>query len=287
MTQFLKIGSVVLSGLEIPQELGDLGGRQTVVKHEFPGGVITIKTLGAFPHPVKWSGLMTGADAFARMQALDRLRAIGDEVELSFGVFAWSGVITEFKARPKHEFLVPYELAFEPTADLSGIGTIPFGDISPEAALGDALGAIDALAAGVDGLVLPDPLVDAANALTDLVGAALLNGNGTVAGMTPADVLVCSAAALALETLTLPYSGGSNPLVASPALDLSAQAAAVGFVLNSVNAGVREVRAINPNLFAIAQQFLGDAQRWGDIAAASGLGMDPQPTGAFTLQVPA
>lgn len=287
MTLFLQIDDVVLSNFEIPETIGDIGGTQSLVKHEFPGGLITIDTLGAFPHPIKWTGLMSGADAFSRAQILDRKRALGNEVVLSYGPFAWSGVISAFKAMPKHEYLVPYEIMFEPIEDLSGIGTIPFGGVSLEAALSGALGNIDDLIGGTDGFDLPGDLADAAGGLVTLVNAALLNGNGTVSGISTADGLAITAACGALNALALPYSLGDDPTAASPALDLSAQSSGVDFIINSVNAGVRQVRAINPNLFAVAAQYLGDATRWTDIAAASGIPMDPQPVGAFTLTVPA
>ena len=69
MTLYLILGGVVLSDFEVPEQIGDLGSRQTLVKHEFPGGLITITPLGSFPHPVTWNGLLTGADAFDRAQA--------------------------------------------------------------------------------------------------------------------------------------------------------------------------------------------------------------------------
>ena len=287
MTLFLQIDDVIMSGLEIPEQLFGPGGTQSIVKHEFPGGLITITPLGAFPHAVKWSGLMTGADAFDRAQILDRKRTLGNEVVLSYGPFSWSGVITSFKADPKHQWLVPYDIMFEPAVDLSGIGTVPGGGESLESQLSGALGDISDLADGSDGLDMPAALVTPANALVTLVGGALLNGNGTVAGISTTDSLACIAASSALVALCLPYALGSDPTQASPALDLSAQASLVSFILNAVNIGTTQVRAINPNLFQVAQQYYGDPTRWTDVAMASGLPLDPQPIGEFVLQVPA
>lgn len=286
MTLFLQIDDVVMSGLEIPEQLMGPGGTQSLVKHEFPGGLITITPLGAFPNAIKWSGIMTGADAFDRAQILDRKRALGNEVVLSYGPFSWSGVISSFAANPKHQWLVPYEIMFEPTVDLSGIGTIPGGDESLESQLSGTLGDISDLVSGDDGLAMPVPLVAPANALIDLVNGALLNGNGTVAGIATADSLACIAASSALVALCLPYALGTDPTQASPALDLSAQASLVGFILNSVNIGTTQIRAINPNLFQVAQQYYGDATLWEQIATASDLPLDPQPIGSFVLQVP-
>src|ERR1700743_2653351 len=160
MTLFVTIDGVVLSGFEVPSagDFGDIGGKQMLVKHEFPGGLITITPLGAFPHPVTWSGILTGSDAFARIQKLDRIRAVGNEVTLSYGQFAWSGYVAAFHAKPRHQWYVPYTITFEPTADLSGVGTVPFSLIDADTILATQVGAISDLISGSDGLSLPAPL---------------------------------------------------------------------------------------------------------------------------------
>lgn len=283
---FLIIGNVVLSGLEIPQEIGDIGGRQSIVKHEFPGGLITITPLGAFPHPISWTGIMTGTDAFARSQQLDRLRALGNEVTLSYGEFAWTGVISAYAAKPKHQWYVPYTIQFEPTADLSGIGTVPFAPDSAETLLAGQTLAMGALINGDDGLALPATLMLGAGALLDAVSLGLLNGNGTVVSIDPDDAALINIAAVALENACLPYSLGTDPVVASPALDLSVRAVTINQIVGNPAGGVRLVRTINPNIFAVAAMYLGDATLWKSITDASGLPPDPQPVGAYTLTVP-
>jgi hypothetical protein len=283
---FLIIGNVVLSGLEIPEEIGEIGGRQTLVKHEFPGGLITITPLGAFPHPVSWTGILTGSDAFARAQQLDRIRALGNEVTLSYGDFAWTGMVASFSAKPKHQWYVPYTIMFEPIADLSGVGTVPFAPDSAETLLSGEVTAITGMIDATDGLSLPGTLADNAQALLDSVSVGLLNGNGTVAGISTADAATINAAALALENACLPYSLGTDPTTASPALDLSVRGTAVNQIIGNPAGGVRLVQAVNPNLFALAAQYLGNAGLWESIASASNLPPDPQPVGTFTLTVP-
>lgn len=286
MSLFLILGNVVLSGFEVPSEIGDLGGRQSLVKHEFPGGLITITPLGAFPHPVSWSGILTGADAFDRSQKLDRIRAVGNEVTLSYGQFAWRGYVSAFSARPRHQWYVPYTVTFEPTLDLSGVGTVPFSPFDADTLMSLQVTAVDDLISAVDGLALPVPLSVGANALLDAVSLGLLNGDGTVAGIDTTDAQAINAAALALEATCLPYSLGTDPTTASPALDLSVRATAINQIVGNPASGVRLVQAINPNLFALAQQFYGNATQWTQIATASGLPPDPQPIGSFTLTVP-
>lgn len=178
-------------------------------------------------------------------------------------------------------------MSFEPTVDLSGVGTIPFSPFDADTLLGLQAVAVNALISAADGLSLPATLATGAQGLLDIVSGALLNGDGTVAGIDPEDALAINVASLALETLCLPYSLGTDPTAASPALDLSVRAVAINQVVGNPASGVRIVQAINPNLFALAQRFYGDASLWPQITAASGLPPDPQPVGQFTLTVPA
>lgn len=286
MTLLLQIGNVVLSDFEVPSEIGDLGGRQTIVKHEFPGGLITITPLGAFPDPISWSGILTGADAISRSQQLDRIRALGDAVMLSYGPMAWSGVVTSYKPKPRHQWYIPYTIQFEPIADLSGVGNVPFSPIDANTLLALQVTALNSLTEGIDGLLPPANLIVAANTLLDAVSGGLLNGDGTVAGIATADQQAISVAAVNLETLALPYSQGTDPTMASPALDMSVRATTINQTVTQPVTSVRVVRAVNPNLYQVAQQYLGDATLWIDIANASGLPPDPLPVGTFTLTVP-
>lgn len=283
---FLTIGDVVLSGLEIPQEIGDVGTWQSLVKHEFPGGQITITPLGAFPHPVSWTGILTGSDAFSRSQQIQRIAAVGTEVVLGYGQFSWSGFVSSYNAKPKHQWLVPYTITFEPTADLSGVGTVPFSLISADTLLSGSVTAINSLIGGIDGLPLPGSLGTLAQGLLDTVSAGLLNGNGTVAGIDTEDAAAINVAAVGVENACLPYSLGTDPTTASPALDLSVQATAVSQIIGSPAGGVRLVQTVNPNMFQLAARYYGDIAQWQKISDASGLPPDPQPTGMFTLTVP-
>jgi hypothetical protein len=48
---------------------------------------------------------------------------------------------------------------------------------------------------------------------------------------------------------------------------------------------VKAVRAVNPNLFALASEHYGDASKWNLIANANGL-LNPMPTGIYNLSIP-
>jgi hypothetical protein len=286
MTLFLILGDVVLSNFEVPSEIGDLGGRQSIVKHEFPGGLITITPLGAFPDPISWSGILTGSDAFSRSQQLDRIRAVGDAVTLSYGPFAWSGVVSSYKPRPRHQWYVPYTIMFEPIADLSGVGVVPFDPLNIDGLLSTATTAIGSLINGGSGLPLPGSLGSLAQNLLDNTAQGLLNGNGLVAGISTGDAATIASSVLDVENGCLPFTLGIDPTQASPAQDLSVQAAIVGQIVGTPVNSTRMVRTVNPNLFQVAAQYLGDSSKWPSIAAASGLPPDPLPVGMIQLTVP-
>src|ERR1039458_5460759 len=138
----LKIGGVTFFGIEIPQTIGPFGGKQVLVPHEYAGGAKDIDSLGAFPHTVTWSGIFSQTAAFARAQSVDRIRAIGLPALLSYGPQLFIGKVSSFEYNPKHQFLIPYSITFEPIADLTGVGTIAGGGDSLETQLSDALSSI-------------------------------------------------------------------------------------------------------------------------------------------------
>lgn len=284
----LTIGGVTFYDLEVPQEIGPFGGKQVLVVHEYPGGAKDVDSLGAFPHTVSWTGMFSQANAFGRAQQLDRIRTIGEPVLLTFGPQSYIGKVASFEYSPKHQWLIPYKITFEPIADLSGVGTLADLGLSLEALLDDQLAAITDTLHGDDGLDCPDVLAAAASALLTTTSQALLDGGGTVSGISLAGSKLITAASVALQGAAAPLIAGTDPLQASPAADMNARAIAVTCIVAAPFAPVRQLQAVNPNLFQLAVQYLGgDFTRWQEIADASGLPPNPQPIGRFLLQIPA
>lgn len=286
MTMPLTLGDVTFDALEVPETIGPLGGKQVLSIHEYPGGAREVDAIGAFPVAVSWKGIFTGFSAFQRAQQVDRMRAVGLDVTMEYGPAALLGKIAHFHYNPAHQFFIPYTITFEPSLDLSGVGTVPFsGDTSDTNLVGETT-AITGLINAQDGLALPGSLVAPANLLLDTVSQGLLNGNGTVLGMSDQDSIAIQAAAAAAILEASLLIAGTDPAQASPALDLSSRAAAIALTVQAPSLASRQFQTVNPNLFAIAAQyFAGDTDRWTDIAAASGLS-DPQPIGQFTITVP-
>jgi hypothetical protein len=129
----LILGNFVFSQFEIPESFKSLGGKQAHVKKEFPGGAITIRNLGYFPEgPLEWSGYLYGTNAFQRAAQLQRIVVAANSILLSYGPWQWRGELVRFTAKPRQQNLVPYDVMFEPTADLSGIGSVSQPAQSPE-----------------------------------------------------------------------------------------------------------------------------------------------------------
>ena len=152
--------------------------------------------------------------------------------------------------------------------------------------LSDQTGAVDDITAGDDGISLPPTLSGPSSDLSGSVDSGLLDGDGTVDGISTADASTINASVLEVQTAATPLIAGIDPLAASAALDLSARAACIAAIVASPQAPARQLRMINPNLFAVAAQYFGDSTLWEKIAVASGLPPDPQPIGAFTIVVP-
>lgn len=123
----LILDNFVFQAFEIPETFRELGGKQAHSLREYPGGLRTIRTLGFFPLPLQWSGYLTGPIAFARAAQLERKAVAANSVKLTYGPWSWLGIVVRFTARPRHQYLVPYEIMFEPTQDLSGIASNPSG----------------------------------------------------------------------------------------------------------------------------------------------------------------
>lgn len=283
----VTLDNIQLQALEIPQRFGPLGGRQALAVHEFPGGIRTIQKFGAFPGPVRWRGILTGANAFDREQQLDRKRVTGDSVILRYGRFAWRGVLSEFLPEPGHQYLIPYFARFEPEQDLSGVASVAGGGVTAEQQMAQQQAEL-AAAANPNLQIWPLPPAlsyPLATVLQDLTGG-LLGAGGVIASMSASAI-----GQIAIDTAVM--VGAAAPLIAeqdatqaSPAIDTTAYATAASNIAQNPQQPQATVQAINPDMFQLAQQYLGDASLWQEITNYNQLPPDPQPQGSFTLKIP-
>ena len=80
----MVIGGVALSGLSAPSS-APFGGKQTVVRHELPGGVLVLNAMGAFRRNFEVSGTLQGNAAVATGRKLEVLMAAGKVVKVTWG----------------------------------------------------------------------------------------------------------------------------------------------------------------------------------------------------------
>ena len=290
-TPAFVLGSIVFSGTEVPEELNHLGGDQLVAVHEFPGGVRTLQSLGAFPPPdITWSGLLYGATAFSRSFAIDRLRVQGDTITLSYGGWAWSGVVRSYLATVVNEWLVRYTLSFIPAADLATPPVVP--DVSSGAdQFHAALAAIGGnIPTTLFGVTLPNAIAAPLQALYSTASGAINAAGGAISALGSADigniaalagqVTTAGTAIMAAFDITQPEAAQSDAILSMLAYANVIQNLASGATNPSIT-----IETINPNLYQLAAQYLGDASRWTEIATLNDL-TDPMPLGQFTLNIP-
>lgn len=282
----LRLDDLVLQGLEVPSVFGPLGGTQAVAVHEFAGGLRTIQALGAFPGPIRWQGWLLGSNAWGRSFALDRKRVAGLQVEVQIGQWRWLGVITSYLGHLLSQWQVRYEIEIEPIKDLGGQASVAATPPAPEGIL---LGLRQNLNAYVlappSGVPVTSGLGGAITTLQQDIGQGLQNAGGLISNIMPSDLATISADVAGASVEAENMIGLASPGAQITGLDVQNYISAIGQIVGP-SAGVgTQFQTVNPNLFAIAAQYLGDASQWSSIASLSGI-LDPQPTGQYTIKVP-
>lgn len=277
MALAMTIGSVTLSSFEVPQRLEDLGGFVALEVHDFPGGIRTIQTFGAFPGILRWKGMMMGTFAMPRITTLDQIRLSQQPVTLSYGPKAFIGILGKLRIRARTQWFVEYEAEFVPSQDLSNSQTPNISSYS--SLLNSQALYLQQAYNGLTGFGIPASLLAPTN---NVISAIQLF---TSAAATPTAGPNLVAAAGGLQKSSAQYMNVADSSTASPAADLNTRAGVIMVLASSKRTGW-VVETVNPNLFALAAQYYGDASDWTVIAKANNL-VDPQPLGNYTLVVPA
>lgn len=119
----VTLGSLVLSGIEVPDRL-EVGGHQMMVVHRLPGGGRVVDTLGNDPGRLELRGRFLGPNAQARAQAVERMRIAGQPVAFSAAGIASDVWIARFVYSYEAKGAVcSYELTLERPAEASGSAT--------------------------------------------------------------------------------------------------------------------------------------------------------------------
>ena len=287
----LTLGSFVFKGTEVPENIHSVGGTQMLAVHNFPGGQRTLQALGFFPpDEIRWTGLMVGPTASSRFFEIDvSYRVPGKPVDLTWGDWTWKGVVKEFFGTPLNEWLIRYNIVFVPQKDNSMSAMPPL--TGSAGALHEALAGLGSnIPVTVNGFSLPYGLSNPLQSLYNTGVSALLNSGNVVAAMGASDIAdannyATAAFAAGAAIVNSGDTSASGLQAASSVLHVLSFAGIIQGIMSSAAPVVRTVTKVNPNLYTMASQYLGDSSRWTDIASLNGL-TDPMPIGTYTLKIP-
>ena len=145
----LLLGPVMFQDFEVPSGI-NFGGRQRLALHQLPGGTRIIDALGRDDAQISFAGIFRGSNATLRARMLDELRIAGATLPLTWDVFFYTVLISDFRADYRNSWWIPFRiictvLCDEASALISSVislATMALGDI------GTAIGY--ASAGGVD-----------------------------------------------------------------------------------------------------------------------------------------
>ncbi|WP_099347927.1 hypothetical protein [Acetobacter aceti] len=107
------IGTVTLTGMEVPDEL-EIGGRQQLVVQFMIGGGMNIQALGNDPGQLRLSGRFTGPNAQARAELITNMRRAGKPITFSAAGLAVKVKIAEFRyTYTRKGAICPYTLILQ------------------------------------------------------------------------------------------------------------------------------------------------------------------------------
>jgi hypothetical protein len=114
---------VNLTRFEVPEEF-TVGHEAKLAVHQYiaEGGAPTIKThsMGAFPIPTQWKGILFGNTAQTRMQLLDALFIAQQPLTFTYGPLQWLVQPKGIKFTVKYQLEIHYELEIVVLQDLNG-----------------------------------------------------------------------------------------------------------------------------------------------------------------------
>jgi hypothetical protein len=285
----LKIGSVTLNQdqFEGPdgnkEGLGDLGSKQKAVVREFPGGIVSAQLYGSFPKTIQWSGLLRTKTAFDRSRQLKALADNGELVNFSWADWNLDGFVEDYKAHAKGPFAVEYTITFKPLYDNNNFGgsNSAIANYDPfSGTVANAQNAMDEQAKNpASGTALPPTVLQGSVSFNQSVDNALQQSGGSVVNIPSSTVKSLQQQGNDLQQQLQGYINGPDPGLSSAAADLSGT---LGIILtafdNAVDNRLATIKAVDPNIYRLAEEYYGDAQYFQLILDANPqLNNDPLP----------
>jgi hypothetical protein len=119
----VTLGSVTFTGFEIPDSM-PFGGQMQTTVHKLPGGARVIDAMGPDPRDIEFSGKILGPLAAPRARQIDAIRLAGQPVDLTWGDFSFSVVVSEFTPDYTYGgFIIPYKIKCIVIPDVSDTST--------------------------------------------------------------------------------------------------------------------------------------------------------------------
>jgi nucleoid-associated protein YgaU len=119
----LYVGTAGFTQDDLPEEM-PLGGKQSYVQRQFPGGNVQVQTLGGFDDDITWSGEFFGPNAWSRAQAIDKYRISGQEVLIKYKSITKYGIVSSFKPTYMNNGRVPYTITITPTRNANSMASV-------------------------------------------------------------------------------------------------------------------------------------------------------------------
>lgn len=309
------------AGSEVPERVA-FGGSQNMAVHELLGGGRVVDALGQQPKDIEWSGWFVGANALARVRALEAMRVAGQELELTWSAFGYRVLIAAFSANFQRFYQIPYNITLtvtydsqaEPVQTKPGIDNQMASDVSKAAELAGSSCALT-----VKALPLQTAAVQQNSSLLQTVMARFGSGSGSIssfANMTSSEIaavltpirslrqasqqLLAQVDNVAQSVTTLGGLAPNNPLArnatrltntinlfnAQPALlQLDGVLGRMTSNLQAAPAASKSITVSGGDLFTVAQQQYGDATKWTTLGQANNMA-DPKIVGTQELKVP-
>ena len=301
----LTLGDFAFSRAEVPEKIA-IGGSQHLVQHDLVGGARIVDAMGRNDVPLEWSGLFLGSSALDRARYLDRLRVVGNPLELIWDQLAYTVVIDSFTADFERYYQLPYRIRCVVVQDRTspvtaivsaGIDDAISGDMATVDGLGSLIGdgplstaigaldtaikAVSSFATATQGMInsVLVPLAAVQSRVGTLIASVgnTVSNIGTLGGILPNSPIAQSVAKLNSQVASmtqLPNLYNLNNVLGR-----------IGGNLGSVQQAGSSLITAGGNLMKIAGQAYGDATAWPTIAKANKL-IDPVLTGVQTLTIP-
>lgn len=284
----IDIASKADDAFEAKPPLTNMGGEEEMAIMKFPGGAMSIQLLGSFFEPMTWDGTLYGSNAMARAKQLDKLRTDEQPVVLQYGDWTWFGVVKHFNISINHQWDIDYRCTFQ-AVDSDGDTSLGAPTSDAQSLLAQAFDiATQQLAPMNIAQAFSDPLVEQFNSLQQNVNQTLQQNQNSLSNVPAGNVTALKGQVTQLQQQLQPMLASSDPSISSSASVFNNTLSIIKQTLSANTKTVQELDVQDPNLPALAAQYLGSATYWEQIVAANpGMPLDPQPKGLYRVLIPA